>query len=242
MKGTFQVNGHKISIELNGEAWTSDQTIKGSVSLEGSGQPNHDIQMAFHKIDLKKLKKKDPKAFTLVKEFSIPPAPSQTPLLLCPKEEGADHAIQDGSYSLALTIATENDLLNCKQLQLPIKPRNTIVDFLKIFETFKRCSIKSIKNKKESIEVKVVTPQTGELAQIDSLALLFAFDGDLLKLTYQFQLKKLNVGAAGIETIKEKFSFSQKLEPQAYLSYGQIDQDKCLKHIDEALLSWKEKH
>ena len=240
MKGSFTILGHTLHIDLEGESWTRDQVIKGKVELSDSTRIEETgLALGFCEIDLRKLKKKDAKAFTLLKTIELNNGQSEYPLELTSSEAGGSHPLSDGVFSLGLIAGNLEEPLSCSQLQLQVKPRELVLDFLKLFETFKRCTIKSIKNKKKDIEVKIAAPKTGDLAQIDSLALLFSFKEETLTLTYQFTLKKLVVGGAGVETVKEKLKFKQTLQKSDYMSFGQVDQDKALAKIDEALAQTK---
>ncbi len=236
MKGTFAIQGHSISIDLIGESWTRDQAIKGSLNISEAGKISQTgIGLAFCEIDLRKLKKKDPKAFQILKKIDLIDGQGEYSLDLSSQESGGAHPLSDGIFTLGLIAGNLESPLSCSQLQLQVKPREVVNDFLKLFETFKRCTIKSIKNKKKDIEVKIAAPKTGDMAQIDSLAIIFQFKEEVLNLTYQFTLKKLTIGGAGVETVKEKFNFKQSLQKSDYQSFGQIDQDKALAKIDEAL-------
>lgn len=239
MKGTFNVNGAQAQIELEGESWTRDQKITGSLKLSAGHNLQAPFAAAFCVIDLRKLKKKDPKTFEIIKKIDFQPGVDDYVLELSAEDCGGSHPLADGTFTLALLTGNLENPLECSQLQLQVKQRPIVDDILKIFETFKRCTIKSIKNKKKDIEVKITTPSSGDMAQIDTLALLIGFKGEEIKITYQFQIKKLTVGGTGVETVKEKSKFVQTWQKQDYLSFGTLDQDKTLALIDQALLSWK---
>lgn len=240
MKGLFNIQGSQVDIDLVGESWTRDQIIKGKVQLPRDHKlAEQSLAMAYCDIDLRKLKKKDAKAFSILKTIPFEADVFEYPLEIDPIIRKGSHCYSDGTFSLALLVGDLSDPLSCAQLQLPTKTRDLVNEILKLFETFKRCSVKSIKNKKNDIEVKLVTPQSGDMAQIDTLAIIFAFKDEALKLTYQFQVKKLVVGGAGVETKKEKLNFVQTLEKKEYMSFGQLDQDKMIKKIEEAISSSK---
>jgi len=240
MKGLFNIQGSQVDIDLVGESWTRDQIIKGIVKVPaGHNLADQSQGMAYCDIDLRKLKKKDAKAFNILKTIAFEADVFEYPIEIDPSIRKGSHCYSDGTFSLALLVGDLSDPLSCAQLQLPTKTRDLVNEILKLFETFKRCSVKSIKNKKNDIEVKLVTPQSGDMAQIDTLAIVFAFKGDVLKLTYQFQVKKLVVGGAGVETKKEKLNFVQTLEKKEYMSYDQLDQDKMIKKMEEAISSSK---
>ncbi len=242
MRGTFNLAGTQAQIELEGESWTRDQKITGSVELTSGHQFSQNFGASFCAIDLRKFKKKDPKAFEVLKTIAFTSGCDHYPIELTASESGGSHCLSDGTYTLALLIGDREKPFECSQLQLPVRQRAIVDELLKLFETFKRCTIKSIKNKKKEIEVKITTPSSGDMAQIDTLALLIGFDPktpETIKMTYQFQIKKLTVGGAGVETKKEKSKFVQTLEKNDYLSFGALDQDKAMAKIDEALLSWK---
>ncbi len=242
MKGIFNIEGTQVQIELEGESWTRDQSVKGNIQLTAGHDFSKEMSANFCIIDLRKLKKKDPKAFQVIKSIPFEKGVDTYSLELSAEDSEGSHCLSDGTFSLALLIGDITAPLECSQLQLQVKQRAIVDELLKLFETFKRCTIKSIKNKKKDIEVKMTTPTSGDMAQIDTLAILINFNSknpEQIKMTYQFQIKKLTVGGAGVETTKEKSKFVQTLEKNDYLSFGTLDQDKAMKHIDEALLSWK---
>lgn len=242
MKGTFNIEGTQVQIELEGESWTRDQEVRGSIKLTRGHEFSTSIGASFCTIDMRKLKKKDSKAFHILKTIPFEKGVDEYALSLSALESGGSHCLSDGTSTLALLIGDINSPLDCSQLQLQVKQRAIVDELLKLFETFKRCTIKSIKNKKKDIEVKIATPSSGDMAQIDTLAILINFapkNPDTIKMTYQFQIKKLTVGGAGVETKKEKSQFVQTLEKSDYMSFGALDQEKTMKLIDKALLSWK---
>lgn len=239
MKGTFHIAGQSLEITLDKQVWNNDDILTGKLNLTSQAELDADTILALNlcEIDLRKLKKKDPKAFQSLQRIELNPGTKEYDIHLDPNQLGHLHVISDGVFSVAVVIEENNNLLDAPQLQLQIKPSPVIDEFLKIFETFKRCSIKSIKNKKKEIEVKLKTPTTGEMAKVDSLALLINLQNKNLKLTYQFQIKKIVMGGAGVETKKEKIKVVQELEEKDFMSFGELDQQKCLSKIDQAFQS-----
>ena len=241
MRGSFVVAGGICCLDINGENWHQTETISSSLYFEGDAPKitDENLGLGVAIIDLKKFKKKDEAAFTFLEkksfvEMSLPYEHSF--------QTTTHTAISDGAKVLAYLVGDLTKPLECNQLQLTIKPHAALDAYLKTLETFKRFKVKSIKNKKEDLEVKLTAPSSGEYAQIDALSVLFKFkddEGKELKLDYVFQVKKLGVGAAGVEARKEKAKYSQEISKKDWEYMGALNQDRLLEIIDDALTSWK---
>jgi len=255
MRGTFFVKPCEIIIEIPGEEWSQGTAVStiGSVNLHQDVPPGFfdHWAIALCSIDLRKSKKRDPLAFTIIekvswKDFNHSGTSSfNSTFNLTP-----DCLISDGTWTqgiLAGPMGEGDDLYNCGRLDLTIKPWEVVTNILTLFENFKRFKMKNLKNKGNKLVAKMIPPASTDLGGVDGLDLIFTRnkkDPTTIELTFQFQIKRLGyeAGTGAVEAKKEKVEFKHILAKGDYFQFGDaINQDKILAILDETIESVKTK-
>lgn len=255
MRGTFFVKPCEIVIEIPGEQWSQGElvSVKGTVNLhqEVAADFFDNWGIALCSIDLRKSKKRDPKAFTIIDKLdwsdfnnsgmnSFESTFTLTPGCL----------ISDGTWTLGVLagpLGENDDLYNCGRLDLTVKPWEVITNILSLFENFKRFKMKNLKNKGNKLVAKMIPPASTELGGVDGLDLVFTRskqDPTTLELSFQFQIKRLGyeAGTGAVEAKKEKVDIKHSLTKSDYSQFGDaINQDKILAILDETIETVKTK-
>ncbi|MCF8058426.1 MAG: hypothetical protein K9K67_03965 [Bacteriovoracaceae bacterium] len=239
MRGTFFVSGVEIVLDVLGETWQQGQDISVTGELKPHGE-NIDLTGWSLKLvlaDLRKVKKRDPKAFKLLQELSW------SDLKLDSAKEfehqfiqSIDTSISDGTYTLALLAGPDTDLYSNGLLNLTITPWKPIELILELFENFQRFKVKSLKNKATKLEAKLTPPATRELGAVEGLDLLIEPIENGLGLNFTFNIKKLSYGTAGVEAKKHKIVLKKEFIGKDLFSFGDaLNQDTILKAFEEII-------
>jgi FAD synthase len=86
------------------------------------------------------------------------------------------------------------------------------------------------------VEFKFSPPTSREMANIESMSVIFSMEKDNLCLKFDFQVKKIDTSSVTTKINKESLSIERILTPKEY-SFGRdmINQDLILKALDSAL-------
>lgn len=248
MKGTVFLKPLEYNIEVSGEKWCQGDKIKGMLKIK-----NHSselLKMPSLKVSLaegiyKKIKSKEAKAWKSLAETKL---------------EGSFslEAQQEKSYTFEYTLP-ENCLITDKNaslylvffdkeewpsghIELVIEPRPVISQILETIQSFLRFKVVQVKYAKGMVEVKLTPPSSSrELSVIDSLILSLSEVERNLTLSYEFNLRVLDVGAATMQTQKKTREFEQKFTSKQYLQYDSLNQDFLLQSINTVLNEVKPK-
>lgn len=243
MRGTFFVAGIEITVEVTGETWQQGQDVEVAAAFQAQGPATalENWSLRLVKSDSRKVKKKDPKAFETLEEIDLntQSLPHQFKHTFYLKE---DAPISDGTWTLALQVGPKNAPYSCGLLNLSVRPWFAIDALLETFENFKRFKKKSLKNKfnkkKDRLEAKLLPPGSKELGAVEGLDLLIAREQQDLILDFNFKVKKLSYGGAGVEAKSDKISITKELRGRDLLMFGDsLNQDKIIALFDEVLES-----
>ena len=245
MRGTFFVSGVEIVLEIQGESWQQGEEILVSGEVKGHGKSIdlNDWSLRLIMADQRKVKKKDPKAFTLLQELSWKDIELK-------EDYSFEHkfvlikntAISDGTHTLALQAGPSSVPYDCGLLYLSIKPWKPIELILELFENFQRFKLKSLKNKLKKLEAKMSAPKTTELGAVDGLDLLIERIEGGLGLHFTFNVKKLAYGPNGVEAKKAKIVLEKELIGKDLFSFGDtLNQENILKVFEDIIEQIKTK-
>ncbi len=249
MKGTFFQKPLEYNIEVQGESWNQGGVVTGNLTIRNHG--SEDIQLEGKGVslcltDAKKFKAKDPAGITPVAKqeytsgMTVPAGGEETLLFEFPLEK--DCPITEKASSLYINCGEFEDPFNGGHLQLDVKPINVINNYLEIFENFFKFKVKTIKNKKGFIDIKMTAPDSKELGAVEQLNLNAAMDGDDLNIKYIFKLKKLAYDAGNVAAKSEKKEFKQTIGKRQHTAFGDSpNQDGLQKSISEILDQIKSK-
>lgn len=248
MKGIFFAKPLEFKLEIEGEKWFQGENIKTQLLIQNHqgeqiGLKNFGLILA--QGDNKKVKSKTAGAFKIISsslsaEIQIPANGST----------GLSHtftldsncAISEGNTSLYMLCGSTDDLGSAQHLQLTIIPQKCISAFLEIFENFYRFKSKSMKNKKNILEVKMQAPASKEYAAIEQLLLNIKVVEQSMNIEFLFKVKKLSYLAEGVAATNQELPFSLNLTRQEYESFaGAPNQAVILKKLEEILSEVKKK-
>jgi hypothetical protein len=248
MKGTFFARPLEFKLEIQGEKWFQGETIKTKLLIHNHDQECaklHNFGLILAHGDSKKVKAKSPDAFKLIsskvmEEIIIPPIGSVE--LAHDFALDSNCTITEGNSSLYILCSKTEELMNGQHLQLSILPQKCISSFLEIFENFYRFKSKSMKNKKNLLEIKMQAPASKEYAAIEQLILNFKLLDQKMELEFLFKVKKLSYQTEGVAAESLELPFSLSLAKTEYESFGGApNQTVILKKLEEVLSEVKKK-
>lgn len=248
MRGTFFQKPFEYSFEIQGEKWKQGETIQGVCTLKNHGA--EDISLDHYVLgiafaDHKKVKAKDTKAFQLISQKSIK---GQTV-----KQAGIEtidfslvlkenDPISENTKGMYFICGPSENIFEGGLLEIPVAPIQLISEFLEIFKRFYRFELKTLKNKKGFIEAKLLPPGSKDLGAVEQLMLLLKLEDEILKLNYQFKVKKLSYDAGDVKAASSKISIESQLNKDQYSSFGgALSQEGIQKSISEVLDQIKRK-
>ena len=249
MKGTFFQKPLEYNIEVLGESWNQGGKVSGTLIVRNHGSDEIELNgkgVSLCLTDAKKFKAKDPAAISpmATQEYSenqtLPGGGEASLDFEFPLDK--DCPITENTSSLYVNCGEFEDPFNGGHLQLNIKPINVINNYIEIFENFFKFQVKTMKNKKGFIDIKMVAPDSKELGAVEQLNLNVAMKEDDLNIKYIFKLKKLAYDAGNVAAKSEKKEFKQTLTKKQHTSFGDSpNQDGIQKSINEILDQIKSK-
>jgi sporulation-control protein spo0M len=240
MKGTFFSKPLEWNIETDKESWTQGEQINGVLRLKNHGADPVDLSEAGVAIafaDIKKVHAKtegamkfDAKALFASIELG-PQEQKELPFSLalptnCP--------VTDKKASYYLTYGKKHSE---NHLMLKIEPKALFGKVISLLDTFFRFKLKEYKGSKNGVEYKLIPPTSRDMANLESLSMIFSMHGENLHVDYDFQVRKLDTAGVVNKINKLSVKVEKILTPREYsLGKDMINQDTLLKSI-EAVLS-----
>lgn len=239
MKGTFFSKPLEWNIETAGEAWEQGQELKGTLTVKNHGAEKISLEGSGVGLSFSDIKKVQTRAVgALVPELK---ETFSTLELSSGSEESLPFTfkipingqISDKKTSFYLTYG--KDYIE-SQLQIKVNPKELFSKVIGLLDTFYRFKQKDLKSTKKGIEFKLIPPTARDMANIESLLLLFSMKEDVLSMKFDFQVKRLDTSSITTKINKESVSVVKELTPKDYsLGRDMINQDKILKTIEEVI-------
>lgn len=228
MKGLFKSPNTTYHIDITGESWQQGDTVNViTKTSEPSSTETYDLTFAH--VDLKKLKKNDPKAFQVIYQCEIAHESTEHQIHLA-----IDCPIQDGAKSTFLFIGPKDNLAACERMELPVKERSIYRQYIETIELFQRFKLKTLKNKTKALDAKLVPPQSKEYAGVDQLNIHFK-TSDKIYVDFIFKVKKLSYAPEGVQAKSDKVSAQYTYNANEILQYGDtFNQERVRKDLEEA--------
>jgi hypothetical protein len=246
MKGTFFSKPLEWNIETVGETWQQGDALSGTLRVKNHGTDPVDLAGSGVGLGVAEIKKVQSRAEGALKQehtLAFPAgelAPGATAELPFTFPIGANSPVTDKRASYYLSFGrnfTEG------QLQVRVDPNQLFMKVLGLMDTFHRFKVKDYKASKKGVEYKLLPPTSREMANVESLLLTFAMDGDVLRMKFEFQVKKLDTSSVTTKVNKESVAIERGLAPREYsLGKGMINQDQLLKNIETVLSEIKLKN
>ena len=236
MKGAFFQKPLEWSIETADESWQQGGKVRGTLRVKNHGTDPVKLASAGAGLayaDIKKVHAKTegvlrPSPFLHFDSQDL--APGETKELPFDLELPANCPVSDKKATYFLTYgqgATEN------HLQLNITPRILFNKLVGLLDTFHRFKLKEFKGTKNGVEFKLIPPTSRDMANLESLLLGFEMEGEVLNLTFEFQVKKLDTSGVTNAIKKETAKLKRSLPPKEYsLGRDMINQDALLKMFE----------
>lgn len=239
MKGTFFSKPLEWNIETDHESWTQGGQVKGLLRVKNHGAEACDIKdagVAIAHADIKKVHAKTEGAMkfdvtALFTESEIKPAATiELPFSLTLPE---NCAVTDKKASYYLTYGKNHSE---NHLMLKIEPKALFGKVIGLLDTFHRFKLKEYKSSKNGVEYKLIPPTSRDMANLESLALIFSMDGENLQMDYDFQVRKLDTAGVTTKVNKATVKIARTLTPKEFsLGRDMINQDTLLKSIESVL-------
>lgn len=248
MKGTIFSKPLEYNIEAVGEKWRQGDKIKGTLKVKNHGAENIELsalKVALSEGTYKKIKAKDAKGWKNLFETKL-----EEKFTLAAQEEKSysfeytlpeNCLITDKNASLYLAFF-DNDKMPSGHIELVIEPKLVIAQVLEAIQSFLRFKVAQIKYTKGMVEVKLTPPSSSrELSTIDSLVLCLAEVEKNLTLSYEFNMRVLDMAGGAMQAQKKTRDFQQKFTSKQYLQYDSLNQDFILQSINSVLNEVKPK-
>ncbi|MCO4793751.1 MAG: hypothetical protein KC493_08570 [Bacteriovoracaceae bacterium] len=249
MKGTFFQKPLEYSIEIFGESWNQGDNVKGHLIVKNHGPeelPLNKSGVTLSLTDAKKFKAKNAAGVSVLTteafdEAKTVPAGGQEKLDF-EFNLASDCPITEKSSSLYINCGELSDPFSGGNLQLTIKPIATISNYLEVFENFFKFKVKTIKNKKGFIDIKMAAPDSKDFGSIEQLNLNISVQDTNLSIKYLFKIKKLAYEAGNVSAKSEKKEIEQTIGKRQHTAFGDSpNQDGIMKAISEVLDQIKSK-
>jgi len=239
MKGTFFKKPLEIQILIEGENFQQGQNIQGKLLIKNLGSKAIDINLWGVNLcfgDYKKVKLNNIESFEIIdrKQFEIksPLLANQTSELDFNFHLSNNALITESSGGVYLSVSEINEIAT-GSLELPIKPHPFISKIIEIIERFYRFKIKTIKNKKDQLEFKLIPPLSKDHSHIQQLDLSTKLQSDnTLNLKFNFRTNKINLEASTLALKKQNEGFNLNLTSKDYLfNNSVINQELVLQKL-----------
>lgn len=222
MKGTIFQKPFEFNLELPGETWNQGQSLNGSLVVTSHGAEtldleNHGIALALGKV--KKVKSKDSDAFNIFETLAF----SKNSVA------AGDKVNLDFSFPLPLngpiSDKTQSFYLiygNLEKqeghLQLTVEPSLAFKPLLDVLDIFFRFKFKERKYAKDSIEFKLIAPDSKDFKGLETLILkMKEIPESGLEFTATFNLKNVGITDGNVAVQKTKETRKVKLIFNDYL-------------------------
>jgi sporulation-control protein spo0M len=243
MKGTFFNKPLEWNIETKGESWTQGSIVQGTLKVKNHGSDTislTDAGVALAYADIKKIHTRTEGAlkFDVKENFSDTELKAGTEKELSfslKLPENCPITDKKASYYIAYgRNFSEN------QLQLKTEPKQLYSKIVSLLDTFHRFKLKEIKSAKTGVEFKLIPPTSRDMANLESLGLLFAMEGETLLMDFDFQVKKLDTSSITTKVSKDTVKIKKSATPKEYsLGRDMINQDQLLKILESVIAEVK---
>lgn len=243
MKGTFFNKPLEWNIETKGESWTQGSVVQGTLRVKNHGTDAvalKDGGVALAYADIKKVHSRAEGAlkFDVKENFAaseLGPG-SETEMAFSLKLPD-NCPITDKKASYYLAYGRE---FSESQLQLKTEPKTLYTKIVGLLDTFHRFKLKEIKSAKNGVEFKLIPPTARDMANLDTLGLIFSMDGDTLQMDFDFQVKKLDTSSITTKVSKDTVKIKKSASPKEYsLGRDMINQDQLLKILEAVIAEVK---
>ncbi len=236
MKGTFFSKPLEWNIETDKESWTQGENITGVLRLKNHGSESVDLTdagVAIAYADIKKVHartegamKFDAKALFSEKELKGQEQKELSFSLTLP----GNCAVTDKKASYYLAYGKNHSE---SHLMLKVEPKILFGKVISLMDTFFRFKLKEFKGVKNGVEYKLIPPTARDMANIDSLNLIFSMQGENLQMDYEFFVRKLDTAGVVNKINKLSVKIPKNLTPKEFsLGKDMINQDVLLKSIE----------
>jgi hypothetical protein len=245
MKGTYFKKPLEWNIETIGESWHQGDVLKGALKVKNHGPDKVSLTEAGVALAYAEIKKVQSRTSGVLE--------TDTKIGFSEKEiKPGEELVLDFSFEFS-TNGPVTDKKSCyylaygigfteTQLQVRVEPKELFLKTVGLLDTFHRFKLKDYKTTKKGVEFKLLPPGSRELANIESLLLIFAMEEENLIMKFDFQVKRLDTAAPTTKISKESVLVEKSLLQKEYsLGKGMLNQDGLLKKIEEALLEVKMK-
>lgn len=239
MKGTFFSKPLEWNIETKGEAWEQGANLEGILSVKNHGTESVSLVssgVALSYAEIKKVQARNPEAFRFESTVSFADeniAPGETKSLNFTFPIPVNGGITDKKSSYYLSFGQNSSEA---QLQLKVEPKNLYTKIIGLLDTFYRFKVKEVKTNKKGVEYKLLPPTARDMANIDSLLLTFSMSEEILRMRYEFQVKRLDTASVTTKINKESVIVEKELSPKDYsLGRDLINQDQLQRSIESVL-------
>lgn len=243
MKGTFFNKPLEWNIETDKESWTQGEAIKGILRLKnhsGDTLKLNEAGVAIAFADIKKVHartegamKFDAKALFAETELKGQEQKELPFSLTLP----ANCAVTDKKASYYLTYGNNHSE---SHLMLKVEPKILFGKVISLMDTFFRFKLKEFKAAKNGVEYKLIPPTSRDMANLESLNLIFSMQGENLQMDYDFVVRKLDTEGVVNKINKVSMKFQRLLTPREFsLGKDMINQDVLLKSIEAAIAEVK---
>lgn len=238
MKGTFFSKPLEWNIETNKESWGQGEAVEGILKVKNHSSDTVDISnsgvgLAWAEIKKVHARTEGAMKFEVKETFSSNLGPSEARELSFKLVLPPNCAVTDKKASFFLTYGKE-----CAEnhLMLKIEPKILFTKVIGLLDTFHRFKLKEVKAAKNGVEYKLVPPTSREMANLESLNLIFSMNGDNLQMDYDFQVRKLDTESVTTKVNKVGVKIQKLLTPKEFsLGKDMINQDALLKSLDSVL-------
>lgn len=233
MKGVNVSDGIEYRIELKGEQWSQGEEISGTYEAIPHSGDLKASKVYFALGDKKKIKKGDPKAFTVLWEEECTGAKKDFSFSL-----EKNSIVTDSALGLFCLFGHKDDLLSCGSLEVNTVPHSHLTQIISVIENFLRFKVKKIKYqaKQSQVDFQMVPPVSREYSSMEKLSLKMVKTDQGCELFYTISLKKLDSADLGMQIAKKKVDLQANWTEREYLICGDtVDQDRVQKLVVSTL-------
>lgn len=239
MKGAFFSRPLEWSIETPDESWQQGAKVRGVLRVKNNGTEtislsNSGVGLAY--ADIKKVHAKTDGVLKPAPRSDFTDtdlAPGETKELNFDLELPANCAVSDKKATYFLTYGKE---ASENHLQLNIQPRALFGKLTGLLDTFHRFKLKEFKGTKNGVEYKLIPPTSRDMANLDSLLLGLEMEGEILHMSFEFAVRKLDTSGVTNSIKKETSKIKRSLQPKEYsLGRDMINQDSLLKIFESVI-------
>jgi len=235
MKGTFFQKPLELILNVEGESWRQGDTISGNLVVKNHGAETFPLKDFGINLSFGSAKKK---IFSSLEEHLFKAnaeiesgSEAELPFKLNLEKNSP---ISEKSQGLYVFCGSKEDQSN--MLELNVTPCGAIGDLLRVFENLLRFKVKSLKNKKDSIEAIMVVPPSKDFSSVQQLKVLVKMDEDNLDVNFNFKLKEISFEGGVVSTKDKTLKVKKLLTPKDYLIYGDaFNQEKVLNLLQEVI-------